>query len=305
MAFPRRILLAVDEPRDAVLAARVAVDLCGRGGSELHVLHVARAIPPHVYAEKRPEDYHDLYEQQVEDLLDEMAELVEDAGGAVAGTHLRVGSAADEILGFGEEVGAELLVLGRRALGPLGRLIEGSVCEGVIRSSAIPVLVARGDERAWPPRRLVIWDDSSGGAGRAGQMAADLGGLFGATGLLLRVPPEHGGFVEGRPGEDTPGRRTVSMEGPGSYRPSVRLVSGDPIEAILDAVREEARSLVAVGSRGPARGARSSNTPVGLLRSYGGPLLVCPDRSGGAGEEAKAVPPPRRGARVSGDGGGF
>jgi hypothetical protein len=43
--FPTNILLATDGSEEAELAARTAVDLAGKTGSELHVVHVL-VMPP-------------------------------------------------------------------------------------------------------------------------------------------------------------------------------------------------------------------------------------------------------------------
>ena len=45
-----------------------------------------------------------------------------------------------------------LIVMGSRELGPVGRLLLGSVCEGVVHHALDPVLVVRGAEGACPPR---------------------------------------------------------------------------------------------------------------------------------------------------------
>ena len=43
--FPTKILLATDGSEDADLAARAAIDLSEKGGSELHVVHVWHDVP--------------------------------------------------------------------------------------------------------------------------------------------------------------------------------------------------------------------------------------------------------------------
>jgi nucleotide-binding universal stress UspA family protein len=65
----------------------------------------------------------------------------------------------------------------------------GSVSEGVVHRARCPVLVVCGDGNIWPPARVVIADDGSEDARRAGELAAGIGGLFGAEGVLVQVYP--------------------------------------------------------------------------------------------------------------------
>lgn len=60
----------------------------------------------------------------------------------VLATYLEpVGEPADEIVGAAEELGADLVVVGRRGLGPLRRLVLGSVSDAIVRRAPCDVLV--------------------------------------------------------------------------------------------------------------------------------------------------------------------
>jgi nucleotide-binding universal stress UspA family protein len=117
-------------------------------------------------------------------------EFVAGVGAAVSEGHLVMGAPVDVILDLAEEMGAELVVMGRRDHGTLERLLLGSVSEGVVHHATRPVLVMRGGESAWPPQRVVIGDDGSNAAKRAGEIAASIGALYGARGILVRAYPE-------------------------------------------------------------------------------------------------------------------
>lgn len=76
--------------------------------------------------------------------------------GRVARTERRliVGHAADEIVTTASEVGADLIVVGARGLGAIGRLLLGSVSDYVLLHSECPVLVIRGRAGArWADQR--------------------------------------------------------------------------------------------------------------------------------------------------------
>ena len=298
--FPARVLLATGDGPDATPAIRAAVDLCERAGAELHVARVVRALPPHVYPDKRPEEYEDVYALQVGDALEEIVRPVEDAGGRVAGAHMRVGDdAAREVLRLGEEIGAGLIVLGGRDLGLIERLVGGSVREALIARAPVPVLVV-GDG-GWPPARVVVWDDSSEGARLAGELAVGVGGFYGASAVLLRVLPGGRG-AEGRyedSGEPF-ARWAARLEGLDGGRPQTGFVAGAAGKAALDAVVEAAeggRALLALGAVGPG-------VPKRALRAVRGAVLVGPRRARtgrdgkrSAGRSAHGADTPRRAPR--------
>jgi nucleotide-binding universal stress UspA family protein len=140
MAFPTKILLATDGSEDAALATKAAIDLSNQSGAELHVVHVGRSSlrlsPTEYYAAAREK-------------IGELAKAVEEAGGDVTETHLRIddsqtaGNEAEHITGLAEELGADLIVIGSRGLSGMKRLVMGSVSESVVRHAHCPVLVMR------------------------------------------------------------------------------------------------------------------------------------------------------------------
>jgi nucleotide-binding universal stress UspA family protein len=147
--FPTRILLATDGSEEAELAALRAVDLADATHSELHVVHVGvvpifmKSYPGTLGYERR------LYEEIEEisrELLRKQSWRVKTAGGAVAGTHLRMGEVDLEIVALAEELGADLIVMGSRGLGGVRRALMGSVSDSVVRHAHCPVLVVRPEK---------------------------------------------------------------------------------------------------------------------------------------------------------------
>ena len=114
--FPTMILLAVDDSDEATLAARAAVELCEKTGSELHVVHVGEYLPTfYAYTEEEPAEL----QRNAQKLLDEKTERIRDTGGRLSGIHLRFGRAAEQIVNLGEEIGVNLIVVGSRGSGGL------------------------------------------------------------------------------------------------------------------------------------------------------------------------------------------
>ncbi len=133
---------------DATLAARSAIELCERTGSELHVVHVGEYLPSYFYAytEEEPAELR----RNAQRLLDEQTESIQAAGGTVAGSHLLLGRPAEQIIDLSEEIGAGVVVVGSRGMGALRRSVLGSVSESVVRYAHCPVFVVRADEGTRP-----------------------------------------------------------------------------------------------------------------------------------------------------------
>jgi nucleotide-binding universal stress UspA family protein len=285
--LPNKILLATDGSEDAALAARAAIDLSAETGAELYVVHTWQSVPS-----ARFETFiRAQFKQEAEELLAEQQKRIEAGGGKIAGPHLREGRTIDEILDLAGELEAGLIVMGSRGMGPVKRLVMGSVSEGVVHHARCPVLVLRGGQAAWPPSRIVIGDDGSDDAEKAAQLAARIGKLFGTAALLVRAYPR-------LPETDPEGReldprmvddelrgekraleaRATEIEEASGIRPRVRIDVGDPAARLIEAAEEDApeRTLIAVGSRGlgAVQRLRLGSVSTKVLRAARGPVLV-------------------------------
>ncbi len=293
--FPTKILLATDGSEDAAQAALAAVELSKRTGSELHVVHVLPRFPRYAYPGVTPQVYSYVLDKtlrEARDLLDEQVKRIKDRGGRVAETHTRRGPPADEILDLAQDLGVGLIVVGSRGLGPVKGLVLGSVSEGVVHgATSCPVLVFRGGPDAWPPRRVVVGDDGSEAAKGVGVLAARIGKLFDAEVLLMRVYPRlpeidiEGRGFDARMIDDELRREERVLEGraaeiegaPGTVRPRVRIATGEPATALLEAAQDTPeKTLVAVGSRGldAAQRIRLGSVSTKVLHAAKGPVLV-------------------------------
>lgn len=278
--FPMKILLATDGSEDAAQAREAAVDLVRKSGSELHLVHVWHDVPsPYAHAFIKRE-----LRRQGQEILDEQVRKIEEAGGTVAKAHLRCGRTSDEVIELSEELGAGLLILGRRGHGRVGRILMGSHSEDIVHHAHLPVLVLRCVEDAWPPVRVVIGDDFSEEAKEAGELAASIARLFEADTLLVRVYPH---LLEGssdpeveesvRRSEKELEERASRLEGILGHKPRVEMAAGSPAEVILEATRAAGPTLVAVGSRGLGTVGRMrlGSVSTKVVRAAPGPALVC------------------------------
>jgi nucleotide-binding universal stress UspA family protein len=290
-----RILLATDGSTDATLAARAANDLSGRTGAELHVVHVRQDLSPPSPPVAATDEYSRTSEQrEAKELLEEQAERLRSADGAVAGTHLRTGRPADEIAALAEELDAGLVVVGSRGLGTVKRLVMGSVSEGVVSLATCPVLVMRGGEGAGVTPRMVVGTDLSEEAMVAAELAVSFGDTLGVEVLLImaylrpmqmdargpialaeadRADREASGAVF---------RFAVGLEDQTGRRPRRRAVLGYAASVIQDAAEEgEEPALVVVGRRGMGAVRRFvlGSVSTDVMRSVAGPVLIVPSHA--------------------------
>src|ERR671916_822862 len=180
--FPTKILLATDGSKEAELAFASAAELSEKTGSELHIVYVghlplvsyeapgATTLDPDLSGRMQ-----EGAEQEARTMLDEQVQRVGKTGGEVAEVHARIGRPDAEIVGLADELGAGLIVLGSRGLGPLRRALMGSVSDSVVRHAPCPTLVVREEPLTFPTKILLATDGSEE-ARLAASTAADLAG---------------------------------------------------------------------------------------------------------------------------------
>lgn len=293
-ALPKNILLATDGSEDAALAARAAADVSKRTGAGLHIVHAWMPNMPYVnYAAGMSVDFTEHYEREARKVLEHQVDLVRSEGGEVTGSESVMAPPVDAVVDLCERLHPDMVVMGSRGMGPVRRVLVGSVSEGVVHHAQCPVLVVRGGDGAWPPSRILVGDDGSDDAWRAAQLAARLGKLFGVSCVLVRAyenPPEPIGGWTARDRERLDGlrlRELADLERRGEElaevlgsRPETRMVESDAVLALLEIAEEadEEKTLFVVGSRGlgAISRLRLGSVSTKVLRAAGGSVLVHP-----------------------------
>ncbi len=271
--FPTKILLATDGSEAARQATEAATDLAGKSASELHVVHVWHDVPgfAHGFVKRG-------LRLQGQETLDEQVERIEGSGGTVTQAHLRGGRTSEEIVGLSGELGVGLLIVGSRGLGAMQRILLGSHSEEIVHHARVPVLVVRRGDGAWPPERVIIGEDFSDDARKAGDLAASIGGLYGSRALLINA-----GEHRGEGDEERLRGRAGELEGILGSPPETSVSDGNPAAVILQAAHAEARPpLIAVGSRGIAgiRRTRLGSVSTKIVTAAPGLVLVVPHVEG-------------------------
>ncbi len=307
------ILLATDGSPDAAEAARAAVALARGAGARLHVVH-AWQYASYAGLEMYGGTSSLLYagdEQIAREVLAAAVAALATPGVTVAGQHLRRDRPASAIVALAAELEADLIVLGSRGLGPIRRLLLGSVADEVAHTAASPTLVIRGGAGSWPPAHVVIGDDGSSAATQAAALAATIGGLCGATGVLVRTYPPlptHFRLAEPLLAAALPGMdeavlptvqqlrdeaidqaerdlaaRALALAPHFGATPAVLVLSDAPAATLLDVAGARGHALIAVGSRGlgPFQRFRLGSVSSAVLHAADGPVLVVPPRPAG------------------------
>jgi nucleotide-binding universal stress UspA family protein len=137
----KKIVCAVDASGHSRAALDSAVELAGRLGADLTILHVFAPCTPGgdvMFPTLVPLD--PLSDEPCRALLETWREEAEAALGRRVALELLTGNATHEIAGYSRR-GVDVLVVGTRGPTGLGRLLLGSVAERVVRDAGCPVLV--------------------------------------------------------------------------------------------------------------------------------------------------------------------
>jgi nucleotide-binding universal stress UspA family protein len=145
-----RILLATYGSEATEFAAYTAIRLANSADCELHLVYVERLPGYPAYApisvRHFEKELHEGVERAGLERLWELDRRIRIAGGIVAGAHLRIGEAGEEVVGLAEELEVDLIVVGTRGRSVIGRALMGSISDSVVRHARCPVIVARSQE---------------------------------------------------------------------------------------------------------------------------------------------------------------
>ena len=133
-----KIVVGIDGSEMSETALKLACDLAEKYGSEIHLIHTPQ--PQTVaFAMGAVAGYHAVTTmpsaQEVqaagEKILNSGQAIAQDCGQSITQTYLGEGDPAHEIVGCAERCGADLIVTGRRGLGSLGALVQGSTSQKI------------------------------------------------------------------------------------------------------------------------------------------------------------------------------
>ena len=148
----KTILVPVDGSDSSNRALDVACDLAVKYGAEVKVLHVMEEIgssrvPAELerYVEMEHVDVSErtLLEGVAREIVARAATHAHEAKVAKVDQEIRIGNPGQAVVDYAREVGADLIVMGRRGLGRVSELFVGSVSHRVSQLSACHCLTVR------------------------------------------------------------------------------------------------------------------------------------------------------------------
>ena len=187
------------------------------------------------------------------------------ARGVRTRAHLREGEPAEEILALAEEIGADLVAIGRRSNFIANNMFLGSVSADVMSQCSVDVLVVPGT-RALGLETVFLAYDGTRGADLAARSACALAARYGAklvVGTSYELDPE--AYVMApkldralrQKAEDTQQVALAMARDADIQRVEAMIRHGSPTYQVLaDAAQECGAGLAVVGSRGRSKLAR-------------------------------------------------
>ncbi|THE63673.1 universal stress protein [Salinadaptatus halalkaliphilus] len=143
-----RILVPTDGSTHADAAADRALELASDLEADVYALCVIESGP--LGSIGLPGDTasaEEVFTERATEYVDRIADRGREHDVAVT-TDLRDGVPVREILGYADEIDADVIVMGTRGRGGISRMMLGSVTDGVSRHSDLDVLVVGRDETA-------------------------------------------------------------------------------------------------------------------------------------------------------------
>jgi nucleotide-binding universal stress UspA family protein len=139
----KHLLVPVDFGESSQRALEVAIELAGKFGSRLTLVHVYE-IPAYVYGGMTYATA-DLFAPIEDAARQQLDATVKDVQRRVTATKgmLRRGAAATGLLAAIDEVHPDLVVMGTHGRQGVSHLVLGSVAEKLVRMSPVPVLTMR------------------------------------------------------------------------------------------------------------------------------------------------------------------
>jgi len=180
-------------------------------------------------------------------------------GGWIVETVVDNGPAADLLIARAEDVVADLIVVGSRGLGPIGRAVIGSVSTHLADHAPCPVLVARSPEAT----RMLLATDGTTSSRNIPRVLAAWGSAFrGLPVEVVCVAPREAPVTPwaSESGDDIGERARALHEGIAEqvademvefgWTAAAIVRAGDPGREIVAAGRDWGADLIVTGSRG-------------------------------------------------------
>ncbi len=149
MVEVKNILCAIDFSEISPRVASYAQDLARGLNAGVYVLHVAPSIDQYAYLRIPPTDFQERVNEAIVEAERTMETFVRENFDIekVTGRVLS-GYAVDVILEFAKVENIDLIVIGTHGRSGLDKVLFGSVAEKIVKSSKIPVMTIRPEQKS-------------------------------------------------------------------------------------------------------------------------------------------------------------
>jgi nucleotide-binding universal stress UspA family protein len=233
--------------------------------------------------------------ERAQQYVDDAVARAKSAGVSCQHSILR-GDPAEAIVDYAKSVGAEAIAMGTHGRTGIERLFMGSVAEGVLRSSSVPVLTTHGDGKvpiaaATAAIKILVPIDGSECASRALDTAialaeplhaelviCDVVDIARAAAMTAGEAELVGAYLDVLESE----AKRVTDEGvhraSTRVRASSRVPQGIPVEVIEQLAKETGASLIVIGTHGRTGMGRFiiGSVAEGVVRGSEVPVVVVP-----------------------------
>jgi len=185
----KQILVPLDGSAFAEAALPLALEVSRRTGARLHLATVLEPVTSFAY-----EGWEGAAVEWSHKYLEEVLNRIEGKAGGDVTQSVLSGHTVEMLQGEAETLGADLVVMASHGRGALSRMWLGSVADGFVRQTDLPVILVRPDEGATPAstfdhsfKTLLISLDGSELSEDALTHATEFGELFDSAYHLTRV----------------------------------------------------------------------------------------------------------------------
>ena len=280
----RSIFVGIDFSRSAHAGLRVAMALARQFGSKLILGH---ALPPLLAPVEAPLD-----PSMLEASADSARQKLHSIGKELESEGIRheevlAESAAPAFLcEMAKQHDADLIVVGSHGAKGIEKLALGSVAEGILRRSHIPVMIVgpkcETGKVSANYRSVLLATDLGIGSLRAAQYAAAIAEETNSKLTLLHVGSEARDISAAARGEVQERLKHLVPDDADQWcRPNLRVEVGDPAAQILNSALAEEADLIVLGTRGagPLSDHAPWSTVSKVIRGAACPVLAVPAHS--------------------------
>jgi len=241
----RRVLLATDQSEFSAGAEEVALSLAKDHGVPLTAMTMVLSAPElDAIAPERIEQAED----QAVEYLDGLVERAGERGVAIEPLVRHGLDPALEITAAAGEIGANVIVMGRRGRRGLARVMLGDATARVVGSAGCCVLVVPKAARSWS-KRILLATDGSKFAEAASEVAAAMARQRGLPVTVLSSIRPVFNAERGREAVEIAARTSARFKAAGLDADGV-VENGDPEVKIIELAAARGADLIVMGTRG-------------------------------------------------------